>query len=39
MEAGLMGVGVTEGEEDLMAEAEVLAVAEMETAETEVLWL
>ena len=39
MEAGFMGVGATEREEDLMAEAEVLAVVEMETAETEVLWL
>ena len=36
---GVMKVGVMEGEEDLMAEAEVMVVVAVETAETEVLWL
>ena len=35
----VLGVGVMEGEEDLMAEAEVMVVVAVETAETEVLWL
>ena len=39
MGAGAMEVGVMEGEEDLMAEAEVMVVVAVETAETEVLWL
>ena len=36
---GVMKVGVMEGEEDLMAEGEVMVVVAVETAETEVLWL
>ena len=39
MGVGVMEVGVMEGEEDLMAEAEVMVVVAVETVETEVLWL
>ena len=35
----ILRMGGMEGEEDLMAEAEVMVLVAVETAETEVLWL